>query len=790
MFTIQTSLVCILLWTLGRSEPLEPLVPSQNESQIYPTTTILYDCSALTAMKGNHTNILYDCSALTAMKGNLTTGGQYLGSVFPTLSLLSRGTVLLESSTKDCFESVKNMPYDPQNTSYLNLARNCENSIYWYPYKSTGRQRRKYKKFNKRKLKENLSILEALEFDIWKIKVLRKSSSVSFGLFPIQLVLQGILLTSTFVSYVWSFDLATYYVTSPPSSSPTQSPIKEFKLPVTLVPDRAVPSNIQIFVKFQDPDGQPRTKTTMIRNNGNLFDLRSSIQLIFPQLLRADFYLTLNGKILNDHTLLCFQDLAFKTIEIQLRLRGGMMQPEPPKEMNVVMQMLLDIQKKLELSLEANEKLQQRIEKLETKELEEEIEAELDTSEADDPFTTPTRTKAPSFKVDDVQRTPFLKRSKNMSGRPSESIPTSTGTTSTTSTTSTGISSTTSTTSTGTHAMSAVSPSSSTISTKNRGFKPVTNADLKVYQVGHSWEAWYRRFQFVAHSCSWSDGEKVATLCHFMPEEIKEFLENLSAESFKDCESLSKILEDLFDLYEKTEEEREKDFLNITCKPRESVATYYLRFRNLATLAKETRNEKLMKYFANSLRPLQLHQKVMEKMHKCSTLAEIYQLALVEEKELARLRKLRNEEKDTKKGMRKVEIEKTNKSTPQRNNNNNNNNYKNNNNHTNNRNNNNTNNNNNNNNNYPKKEPSTNWLVQNHRCAYCTKPTNDRNHPHQFEECRAKYPFYRAKEVRELIQAKKEVPARTAWSEDPQSRTNANKDTAAPNLKGQAGLNL
>jgi hypothetical protein len=48
-------------------------------------------------------------------------------------------------------------------------------------------------------------------------------------------------------------------------------------------------------------------------------------------------------------------------------------------------------------------------------------------------------------------------------------------------------------------------------------------------------------------------------------------------------------------------------------------------------------------------------------MHKCSTLAEIYQLALVEEKELARLRKLRNEEKDTKKGMRKVEIEKTNK---------------------------------------------------------------------------------------------------------------------------------
>ncbi len=248
-----------------------------------------------------------------------------------------------------------------------------------------------------------------------------------------------------------------------------------------MVPDSAVPSNIQIFVKFQDPDGQPRTKTTMIRNNGNLLDLRSSIQLIFPQLLHADFYLTLNGKILNDHTSLCFQDLAFKTIEIQLRLRGGMMQLEPSKELNVVMQMLLDIKKQLESSLEANEKLQ-RIEKLETKKLEEEIEDELDTSEADDPFTTPNRAKAPSFKVDDVQRTPFLKRSKNMSGKPDEISHTSTGTPSTSSTTSTDTCSSTST--------SAVVSPSSTISTKNRGFKPVTNADLKVHQVGHSWEAW------------------------------------------------------------------------------------------------------------------------------------------------------------------------------------------------------------------------------------------------------------------------------------------------------------
>jgi hypothetical protein len=759
MFTVQIMVICALIWTLGRTELLEPLVPVQNRSQIYLTTT---------------TNILYDCSAQTAMKGDLTTGGQYVGIDFPSFSFLSRGSVLLESSTRDSFELEWDIDIhlnEPQTTCYLNLTRNCENSIYWYPHKSIGRLRRKYRKLNKRKLKENLSILEALELDIGKIKVLGNKSSVSFGLFPIQLVLQGILLTSTFVSYIWSFDLADY-VSSPQSSSPTPSLIEETKLPVTVVAGDSVPSFIQIFVKFQDNNGRPLTKSTMIRNKDNLLDLQHSIQLLFPQLINADFYLILNGKMINNSTLLCFQELAFKTIEVQMRLRGGMMQPEPESKETALMQLLLDIQKKLEASITANMKLQQRIEKLEeVKKLEEEIEDELDTSEPDDPFKTPTRTKAPSFKVDDVLRTPFLKRSKTMSDKSTEvSSTTGISTTSTTSTPST----------------TTPAPSSNP-SKKDRGFKPVTNADLKTYQVGQSWEAWHRRFLLVANSCSWSDGEKTATLCHFMPEEIKEFLENLSAESFKDCDTLSKILEDLFDLYEKTEEEREKEFLNITCKPKESVATYYLRFRNLAAQAKETRNDKLMKYFANSIRPLQLHQKVIEKVDKCSTLAEVYQLALLEEKELARLRKLRKEENE-KKGVRKIIIDQNDKTTNNPNKNNRNNNIKNN--IQNNKNRNKNNNNNDNNNQTPLHQQTTNWLVQNHRCAFCTKPLNDNNHPHKFEECKVKYPFYRAKEVRELIQAKKEIPARTAWPEDTQSKSNSKNLESANHLKGQAGLNL
>src|SRR6187431_1330073 len=57
MFTVQIMVICTFIWTLGRTELLEPLEPNMNGFQIYSTTT----------------NILYDCSALTAMKGNLTT---------------------------------------------------------------------------------------------------------------------------------------------------------------------------------------------------------------------------------------------------------------------------------------------------------------------------------------------------------------------------------------------------------------------------------------------------------------------------------------------------------------------------------------------------------------------------------------------------------------------------------------------------------------------------------------------------------------------------------------------
>jgi len=65
---------------------------------------------------------------------------------------------------------------------------------------------------------------------------------------------------------------------------------------------------------------------------------------------------------------------------------------------------------------------------------------------------------------------------------------------------------------------------SDVLRTPEKNPSTITNADLKHYKVGQSWESWSRRFNFVANAGCWSEGVKVATLCHYMPEEIKEFL--------------------------------------------------------------------------------------------------------------------------------------------------------------------------------------------------------------------------------------------------------------------------
>jgi hypothetical protein len=212
MFTTQTSLVCALLWTLGRTELLEPLEPNSNGTLFYSN------------------NLLVGPTPL-AMKSNQTTGGQYSGITFHSFS--SRGRVLLELGTQDD-DDQKIDTHDPQALSYLNSNNACENSVYWYPTRLNGKQRRKVRKLYKRSKLAIPSKIQILALLIWDILALRSAYNfANFGLFPIQLVLHSILLASTFwLSY------------SPSTSTPAPTPAEERKLPVQVCSTNSAPSLI------------------------------------------------------------------------------------------------------------------------------------------------------------------------------------------------------------------------------------------------------------------------------------------------------------------------------------------------------------------------------------------------------------------------------------------------------------------------------------------------------------------------------------------------------------------
>ena len=739
MFAHRSRIIAILLFTTT----LLTLEHPGSHSLIQPISEHL----------GKHTTIYWRTLApRTGDTRALTTGGQYTGINFLTCSNLCNGSSSLGLSTDTMvftvndfvtlthhtLDDVTDFPEYPLNDRRHSWYTNPDERNFYF-------QSTKHSRMEKRNMRRS------------RFKLTRQTQNWNRHFISITTLL---LLPTKLVSQFFNFfhsHFSTSIKFSPKEDTPNFAETNKPMQPES-------PSMIQIFLRFHGT-----TKPMTIRNKSNLADLQHSINTYFPYL--EDYYLSLNGKILLNSTILTFNDFAYRTIDINLRLRGGMKAIEEEEDdpitklftkmfTNLSQQLTQEMNTKFE---EQQRKLEKRLEIIVTKK---EIDDELDE---EDSFHTPIRTKLPTFNIEEVERTPYFKRSKSMvepkevkSGSPlSEKHDTTT--------TSTTI------TSAATHSF-------------KKGYKPITNADLKVYKVGESWEAWNRRFLFVANSCSWNEGERVATLCHFMPENIKTFLENLEPTAFANCETLSHHLESLFDLYEKTDEEREKEFTNITCRANESVATFYIRFRNLATLAKETRNDKLKKYFINAIRPLTLHQKLKEKEQKIVTLSDAYQRALVIEKEQARIRKLRREEED-RRNVRSLTLDQPkNRNNNNRNNNNNiihntrnkaitstnkSNNTK-------------DNKNNDKNDNIPLIDRSTTWLMEHQYCAFCTQPTNSSAKPHKHTECMEQYPFYNASEIRQLIKIKQQIPKRTQWPESNKRKQN----TLAPkDLKGSVGSN-
>jgi hypothetical protein len=476
--------------------------------------------------------------ALPHYNPNLTTGGQWSDLCFPVLASYLEGKVSLESSTESSSATYVG------NTSRHDLydTKPSEWNFYFLYYKKlTRREKRRYKmaiKTQKEFTIEGILVQEIQRLAHIRSHFSKSCPTISYAIVPIQLVLKSLLLLCSF----YNQPCRTYDGTTHPSNTLETSP-STVQVPVKVEATPTCsegPQFVQVFLKLANEPNKP----TMIKNGGTLNDLQLSISSLFPNLSPDDYFLSCGSKIITPSSIITFNDHAYRTIDINPRLRGGMMKSEdtPPEDLlaNTLAAMAEQLKKLASQLEESNNRsivMSKRIEILEERKV---IDEEI--SDSDDGFHTPLRTKQPRLDISEVERTPFFKRSYSIHG--SKEVKDTHSTHSSTTTTPT---------------------SPPTVSPTNRGFKPVTNADLKAYQVGSSWEEWHKRFLFIANSCCWTDGTRVATLCHFMPEDIKEFLQNLDPNAFKSCNTLSTHLESLFDLYEKTDEEREKEFLNITC---------------------------------------------------------------------------------------------------------------------------------------------------------------------------------------------------------------------------------
>ncbi len=536
----------------------------------------------------------------------------------------------------------------------------------------------------------------------------------------------------------------------------------------------------QHFVRYSEPGSQiTKTVAISVKPGATYGELMDILEQRCPHLFLADYTLLKSSRRVEPSITMPMYSLD---LEVRPLLRAGMMNPTP--DLNEMMKMIQELQQQLKEQQEITQKLADEKADLEDQVLE--AKRDLETFKKQPvsaAFTTPTKPQL----LDLVTATPYLKRAKSFSSLTGVSpLPKIASTSSTVapSTTTVTTSSTSGTAPTSTSSISTPTVTTSTSTTTSsksppHAYKAQTTAEIKTYVMGESWEAWYQDFQLCANAGSWCDGVCVATLVHFMPPEIKKFLSVLSRDSFSSLAQLTSCLEKLFDKNEKTVEDRIREFHAIRCRFNETVANFYVRFVFLAARANETDMNKLITFFVDAIRPVKLHKRVKDRMRAVlyTTLDDVYALALAEEKEVDRLRKLRNEEvaranrnnrdrqqprqqQQQQQQQRRVQVlqqqrpknqqqqQQQQQQRPA------------------------------NSGSQPQAKSlwdlSTDDLVNQNRCAYCTKYTNNNNSPHTHKDCQAAYPFYKASEVRKFLKDNNQPPQRDKWPESKSSSSKSN----------------
>jgi hypothetical protein len=154
--------------------------------------------------------------------------------------------------------------------------------------------------------------------------------------------------------------------------------------------------------------------------------------------------------------------------------------------------------------------------------------------------------------------------------------------------------------------------------------------NLEIYQDSMDFLDWWKKFKNAVQSCrivGFQDQIELSFRSH-MNKGIQDFFDDLQTEEALSLKDMIICVLSNHTKVRKTSWDYKKKLEAITKKPQETVQSYYLRFCNLAKLAKCKNQEELKEIFLVGLTPEAMMKKVSEKMKDRHTLEDLHQIAV------------------------------------------------------------------------------------------------------------------------------------------------------------------
>lgn len=244
------------------------------------------------------------------------------------------------------------------------------------------------------------------------------------------------------------------------------------------------------------------------------------------------------------------------------------------------------------------------------------------------------------------------------------------------------------------------------IQTHSSKMNKAQDVPIKKYMKGDNFEEWLRQFNYYRGLGNWNNSTSILTLNKYVDEHIQKILVKYKTEEFSVFEDLVKVLASMEELLPKTEEDYLNEIYHAKMLNKETITEYYWRFTELCARANRPNDEKLKKtYFSKGLKPLSLYKAVQLDIKEKGTDKITF-----------------DEIYQKAKNLEDVDQMVVNR----------------------------------------KKDDLDNDNINNNassKCGFCGRK-------HDFKECKDKYPFYRATEIRKLLEQDKTILERTEWPED------------------------